>query len=263
MRKRSHGFTLIELLVVIAIIAILAAILFPIFASAKESATKAACANYLSQLGKAQLMYRDEYGDRLPLHFGWLSGQSWAGCAGDHCSYYLLLRKYTRTKTGSFQCPKTTYPPKYITKNNQQVRLEVPGNYPNWASGIWVITGDRAAYLKQRFGYTWLDEFSVTSYAAFFYPRNAGAARKDWDCFVVSGKYRRPSKIIYLFESTTDFCTADSQLQYPAEKGGYLAPRHSADDLAALLFFDGHVEMRSRQYIHDNAAQLLGYSEPG
>ena len=59
MRKR--GFTLIELLVVIAIIAILAAILFPVFARAREKARQASCASNLKQYGLAFLMYAQDY----------------------------------------------------------------------------------------------------------------------------------------------------------------------------------------------------------
>ncbi|MBV9868586.1 MAG: prepilin-type N-terminal cleavage/methylation domain-containing protein [Abitibacteriaceae bacterium] len=59
MRKR--GFTLIELLVVIVIIAILAAMLLPVFASAREKARSAACASNLKQMGMALFMYRADY----------------------------------------------------------------------------------------------------------------------------------------------------------------------------------------------------------
>ncbi len=59
-----RGFTLIELLVVIAIIAILAAILFPVFAAARENARKASCLSNLKQLGIAFRMYSDDHNDR-------------------------------------------------------------------------------------------------------------------------------------------------------------------------------------------------------
>ena len=66
MRSR-RGFTLIELLVVIAIIAILAAILFPVFARAREQARRTACLSNLKQIGLAIMMYVQDYDERMPI----------------------------------------------------------------------------------------------------------------------------------------------------------------------------------------------------
>jgi prepilin-type N-terminal cleavage/methylation domain-containing protein len=65
-RRRRRGFTLIELLVVIAIIAILAAILFPVFAQARESARKTTCMSNLKQLALATLQYVQDYDEMFP-----------------------------------------------------------------------------------------------------------------------------------------------------------------------------------------------------
>src|SRR3982751_5344949 len=66
-RRTRHGFTLIELLVVIAIIAILAAILFPVFAQAREKARQTACLSNTKQLGLAVAQYVQDYDEMLPM----------------------------------------------------------------------------------------------------------------------------------------------------------------------------------------------------
>ena len=75
------AFTLIELLVVVAIIGILAAILFPVFASAREKARQASCSSNLKQLGLAALMYNQDYdGTWMPyVYFNTTPTQYWFG----------------------------------------------------------------------------------------------------------------------------------------------------------------------------------------
>ncbi|MBC8104215.1 MAG: DUF1559 domain-containing protein [Cytophagales bacterium] len=77
-QKKSRGFTLIELLVVIAIIAILAAILFPVFAKAREKARQATCASNLKQMGLGILQYAQDYDETMvPRRLQGATNQGW------------------------------------------------------------------------------------------------------------------------------------------------------------------------------------------
>src|SRR5438128_2409644 len=78
--SQKRGFTLIELLVVIAIIAILAAILFPVFAQAREKARATSCLSNTKQLGLAHLMYAQDYDEEFATSwcYGFPGEFSWA-----------------------------------------------------------------------------------------------------------------------------------------------------------------------------------------
>jgi prepilin-type N-terminal cleavage/methylation domain-containing protein/prepilin-type processing-associated H-X9-DG protein len=79
-RRAARGFTLIELLVVIAIIAILAAILFPVFARAREKARQASCLSNLRQIGTAVMMYLQDHDETFPFVLDWSA--NWTPCGG-------------------------------------------------------------------------------------------------------------------------------------------------------------------------------------
>jgi prepilin-type N-terminal cleavage/methylation domain-containing protein/prepilin-type processing-associated H-X9-DG protein len=121
LEKPKDGFTLIELLVVIAIIAILAAILFPVFARTKESASSTKCLSNLKQLGKGLSMYLGDYNDAFPSapfkdipsfddQLGYIHGgqmEVWEGQEGyvlNH-SIYAQLTPYVKNKT-VWKCPR-------------------------------------------------------------------------------------------------------------------------------------------------------------
>lgn len=92
---KNKAFTLIELLVVIAIIAILAAILFPVFANAKEAAKRTACLNNGKQIGTALYLYLNDHDDTMPL-FAAYSSSPPAGNS-NHKGVEVQLYPYTKS----------------------------------------------------------------------------------------------------------------------------------------------------------------------
>ncbi|HHX42008.1 MAG TPA: DUF1559 domain-containing protein [Armatimonadetes bacterium] len=138
--RRNCGFTLIELLVVIAIIAILAAILFPVFARARANARKASCLSNVRQLAMGIVTYAQDYDETLPPGASYQPNQT---------AWYYLIRPYLganiSTSASAIEsivvCPdyKTSYPD------------GVAGDYPkcSYAPNAYIMETDRAANLAQ------------------------------------------------------------------------------------------------------------------
>ena len=145
-RPRKSAFTLIELLVVIAIIAILAAILLPVFAQAREKARQAACMNNLKQIGAAFAMYVQDYDERLPdrrdlkisLPGGWRPWTSWppsdprAGWAA------IVMRPYTKNDQ-IWSCPSVVGAMGRYVQVKQPITLDPNGA----ATYYWLWRFDR------------------------------------------------------------------------------------------------------------------------
>jgi prepilin-type N-terminal cleavage/methylation domain-containing protein/prepilin-type processing-associated H-X9-DG protein len=109
-RVHRRGFTLIELLVVIAIIAILAAILFPVFAQAREKARQAVCLSNLKQLGTAIMLYAQDYEENYPIYDYYPK---------ETFFWYDMINPYVKasnTRTSIFVCPSVSG--QFTTSNN-------------------------------------------------------------------------------------------------------------------------------------------------
>ena len=104
-KRVSHGFTLIELLVVIAIIAILAAILFPVFAQARAKARQTACLSNQKQIGLSVLQYTVDYDDTFPVNNqAFQGGAAGFSDAWTQLTWIGLLQPYAKN-VAIFQCP--------------------------------------------------------------------------------------------------------------------------------------------------------------
>lgn len=147
MRTRiRYGFTLIELLVVIAIIAILAAILFPVFAKARERAQLTTCINNNKQLATAILTYAADYEDRVPFGISFADGGNRPGLenylGGFRQRRYSLLYRYLHPYVKNdevFQCPTDIS----ATENTARRVDEVTYRFNPYGSGAWSQAGQR------------------------------------------------------------------------------------------------------------------------
>jgi prepilin-type N-terminal cleavage/methylation domain-containing protein/prepilin-type processing-associated H-X9-DG protein len=108
----NRGFTLIELLVVIAIIAILAAILFPVFGRARENARRASCSSNLKQIGIGIAQYTQDYDEKFPM-----VDQGLLGVGTQGYPFHARLQPYIKS-TQVFSCPS----------NSQSTQVYQPSN---------------------------------------------------------------------------------------------------------------------------------------
>jgi prepilin-type N-terminal cleavage/methylation domain-containing protein len=135
--RRRVGFTLIELLVVIAVIAILAAILYPVFAQARESARKTTCLSNLKQIGLSMIMYCDDYDETFPS-----AVVSW-WCAGTVSNSKKAPDGSLYTSVNPSPSWRTTYTPSFTVLDARQLTHGYCMHYTGSMDGGY---GTRALY---------------------------------------------------------------------------------------------------------------------
>jgi prepilin-type N-terminal cleavage/methylation domain-containing protein/prepilin-type processing-associated H-X9-DG protein len=169
-RAARTGFTLIELLVVIAIIAILAAILFPVFARAREMARKSACLSNFKQAGTGILMYVQDWDETMP------PSEQPGCCAYDplkNVSWPELIQPYTKN-WGIHNCPTDPF----SSDNIGLQQMGVPQNGPQKAKEYaWGLTTDLG------YNYMHLSPFNA---AVQYIGVNLAAIQKPAGCLMLA-----------------------------------------------------------------------------
>jgi len=143
-KSQQRGFTLIELLVVIAVISILAAILFPVFARARENARRATCQSNLKQAGLAFMQYTQDYDEKLPFSLNTQLIVGPTSIGWDTCiAPYLGIKVGVANAPLLLQCPSDTVirsNPAYTARTYAMpmpFRNSTTGGFPMHGTGGW------------------------------------------------------------------------------------------------------------------------------
>jgi prepilin-type N-terminal cleavage/methylation domain-containing protein/prepilin-type processing-associated H-X9-DG protein len=214
--RRSRGFTLIELLVVIAIIAILAAILFPVFAQAREKARQSTCLSNMRQVGLGLQMYTQDYDETLPYNrsdvpnFGDPRAQS---------NFLSAIIPYTTTRK-IFVCPSSVDPTSLgYDKGSNCTELSCSNLHGNA-----VVMGRPLSVMPAPADTVYLDENRLHSHAAWLRPAIADAKK---------GTYSYWHFDQGLPKNTEQYCNV--------HMGG-----------GNLVFVDGHVKYKSYKQLRSS-----------
>ena len=226
MRRRS-GFTLIELLVVIAIIAILAAILFPVFARAKAKAKQASCQSNLKQMGLAAAMYASDY-DQKPCPCNCGSGlDKWGNGPGRYWWMFQLM-PYSKNHQ-IYACPSFDNPRYYGETEPYPTPSDSVYRYHAGYGMNWYYTG--------------------------------GGSDRGWWYYNKESGIPRPAETVYITEGTSIVCGPNPsigttyavfQAAANANKHYWLLDRRHNDG-CNFLWYDGHVKwMRHSNVTEDH-----------
>jgi len=225
--SQKSGFTLIELLVVIAIIAILAAILFPVFAQAREKARAITCLSNMKQVGNALSMYIQDYDEKLP-------GAGCSNCGQNHDPMMMPHSKlYAYTKNALvFQCP-----------SSQAGQVVEHGGGADWGrTGGW-------DYLKEFIGvYVNIGFNDQANYAAL--ARIAYPAEFVVFADATFGLTCGGTRVVYA-NSCASACTVANRKQANT--------RHQGGE--NLVFADGHAKWYKSGAIADQCGKMLRFDQ--
>ncbi len=258
-RPQKRGFTLIELLVVIAIIAILAAILFPVFQKVRENARKASCQSNEKQIGLAMIQYSQDNDELLVV--GWFGPQGYgtssaAGTANPKYKWMDAIYPFVKS-VGVFHCPDDS------------------GNLIPGATGTYVPQSQLTADSDHYYGSYSINSYDykgpVTDFPDIGPGNNASTTGGDMGYSLAS--LQAPATTVWVVDGAGSYTVdCDNQTMAADTLGGDpgihcsdIAPslndgspilfRHGAPDLANVLYCDGHVKsVRQADLLKTNAS---------
>jgi len=270
-RQTRRAFTLIELLVVIAIIAILAAMLLPALARAREMARQARCLSNLRQWGMAEQMYASDYHDRIPRD-GYGSDSSWCstakyngqptGTPADPYAWFNLLPPYLGERSLSAYFNDFT-----TARGGLPTKAATYMPFPGGKGPIWECPSARMSLATITSGLLAIpDNPPMSGYpgqAGFFsYAMNIDLkwatvdTRYSYPIMPKLTSFTRPSAVVFMFDQVFDPVTevVNGSSQYnsvnPADRQNSFAARHNHG--GTINFFDGHASYYKDSYVTNN-----------
>ena len=255
--KTKRGFTLIELLVVIAIIAILAAILFPVFARARENARRASCQSNLKQLGLGFQQYTQDYDEKYPQarsnNFGSISsppvfpssafnGVTQSASHSWSLSWAAVLQPYIKS-TQIMTCP-SQLPTDWYTNTSDFVQ-KIPVSYVynrllSWKNMSVIPEASRLVLANEAFGdkaYISVAQAYPQVTTATFGPDNPysfDANTANFSCNWYTGFPGEPWSFTKIHLNTTPFLYADGHVKSILPIGAFPRPFAAANADGAI-----------------------------
>ncbi len=226
--KARRGFTLIELLVVIAIIAILAAILFPVFARTREKARQASCSSNMKQIVLGLIMYKADYDSKYP-HNAMMPGGRCTGAPG--YDWMEVTQPYTKNWQ-LYMCPSADFPG------------------PSSSEGLYLrtcATGNGRSFVGRRGGYA----INAGRPNVIGQMGNGPAGNADHRGSPKESRFGDVAQLISVVESVYwcgMICGVGHMGSDSGSTNGWDARRTDHNDGMNVGYYDGHVKFHKRTF---------------